>query len=336
MRKRGALILLLVSIFQLCNAQTEWDTTYFKSAKNNLNLGFVISERSYQIDIAGTGVNAKASAFKYNANAPEAIGFLVDNKKISLQVLFRLKPKDDPKKGISQFSNLALSLGGRNIVFEGGYRFFKGFYDETSGNYLPDYTDSTPYFRQPTLSANYIKVKSYFFLNRQRFSYKATYSAGYRQLKSASSMVLTANFLSERLVSDSALIPVFLDDQYQTGENIRGVSHFGFGTGAGYSGTLVFFKRFFANLTLVPSIHLQRRSYYMTNTHPSSGSYITLLLDSRASIGYSGEKLFFIFSGTNDRHWNNGRDLKIQPSFVSATFTMGYRISMEKKSAVKK
>lgn len=334
MQKLSALIALLL-FFNVSNAQSDWDTTYFKSAKNKLNLGFVISERSYQIDIAGIRENAGVQSFKYNANAPEAIGFLVDNKKLTLQVLFRLKPKDDPKKGISKFSNFALSLGGRNIVVEGGYRFFKGFYDETSGNYLPDYNDSTPYFRQPTLSANYIKVKSYFFLNRKKFSYKATYSAGFRQLKSASSLVLTANFLSERLVSDSALIPVFLDNAYSTGENIRGVSHFGFGTGAGYSGTLVFFKRFFANLTLVPSLHLQRRSYYMTDKHPESGSYVTLLLDSRVSIGYSGEKLFFIFSGTNDRHWNNGNGLKIQPSFVSATFTMGYRLSIDKKSSAK-
>ena len=330
MQKTAALLTLLF-LFHFCSAQSEWDTTYFKSAKSKLNLGLVLSERSYQIDFSGLGKNAKAPPFKYKANAPEAIGFLVDNKKISLQVLFRLKPKDDPKKGISQFSNLALSLGGRNTVFEGGYRFFKGFYDETSGNYLPGFNDSTPYYRQPTLTANYIKIKGYFFLNRNKFCYKATYSAGFRQLKSASSLVLTANFLSERLVSDSAFIPVFLTDQYPNGTNIRGVSHFGFGTGAGYSGTLVFFKRLFANLTLVPSLHLQRRSYYKTDGHPISGSYITLLLDSRFSLGYSGEKLFFILSATNDRHWNNGYGLKIQPSFVSGTFTMGYRLDIEKK-----
>ncbi len=330
MQKLSVLLALLL-FFQTGKAQTEWDTSYFKSAKNKLNLGVVISERSYQIDFSGTGDNSKAQTFRYKANAPEAIGFLVDNKKISLQVLFRLKPKDDPKKGISRFSNLALSLGGRNTVFEGGYRFFKGFYDETSGNYLPGFNDSTPYYRQPTLTANYIKIKGYFFLNKNKFCYKATYSAGFRQLKSASSLVLTANFLSERLVSDSAFVPSYLTDEYQTGSNIRGVSHFGFGTGAGYSGTLVFFKRLFANLTLVPSLHLQRRSYYKTDGHPTSGSYITLLLDSRFSLGYSGEKLFFILSATNDRHWNNGYGMKIQPSFASLTFTMGYRLSIDKK-----
>ena len=327
MHKSIALLVLML-VFHTCQAQSKWDTSYYKSAKNKLNLGLVISERSYQLDVTGQDKNSGALGFKYKANAPAAIGFMIDTKKLTLQVLFRLKPRNDPKRGISEFGNLALSLGGRKTVFEGGYRFFKGFYDETSGNYLPGYTDSTPFYRQPSLTANYIKLKGYYFLNHKKFAYKATYSAGYRQLKSASSAVITGNFLSERLVSDEAYIPAFLDSQYVSGKNIRGVSHYGVGMGAGYSGTLVFSKRFFANLTLVPSLHLQRRLYYKTDTSPDKGTYLTLLLDSRFSIGYSGEKMFFIFSATNDLHWISGNSLKILPAYSSATLTMGYRLSL--------
>jgi hypothetical protein len=317
-------------------AQSAWDTTYYKSTKNKLNLGFVISQRSYQINLNAINNDSAARDFSYQANAPGAIGFMADYDKLSLAVLFKLKATDDPKNGFTRFNNLALSVGGNNLLFEGGYRFFKGFYDETSAGYLPGYNDTTPYFRQASMTANYLKVKGYYFTNRERFSYKSSYSCGYRQLKSASTWVLTANFLSERLIADSALIPIYLRPEYDHGDNIRGIAHLGFGAGAGFSGTLVFWKRFFGNLSFIPSLHVQRRLYKTINDRDTEGYYLTILNDSRISVGYSGEKFFMLLSGTNDTHWLSGKGLRLRPSFISATFAVGFRVSVENTRAVKK
>lgn len=328
------LLLLLLLCCQTLSAQPTWDTTYYVTTKNRLNLGLVLSQRSYQIDLSSK--NDTARSFSYDAYAPGAIGFIADYDKISLQVLFKMKAQSDPKKGQTRFSNLALAVGGNNILFEGGYRFFKGFYDESSANYINQYTDSTPYYQLPDLTANYIKIKGYYFTNRKHFSYKAVYSCGYRQIKSSSSWVLTANFLNERLAADSSLVPLPLREEYPQSYPIKGVSHFGLGAGIGYTATLVFLKRFFANLTFVPSIHLQQRKYSLINNDETKGYYGTLLIDSRVSLGYSAERFFVLFSGTNDRHWITGKSLSIQPSFISGTFVLGYRFNVENKQVVKK
>lgn len=333
---RSVLIIACLLFHSMIHAQTEWDTTYYKSTKNKLNLGLVISQRSYQIGLNPIRNDSSARSFSYRANAPGAIGFMADYDKISLSVLFKLKATDDPKNGYTRFNNLSLSLGGNQILFEGGYRFFKGFYDETSSGYLPGYTDTTPYYRQSSMTANYVKIKGYYFTNRERFSYRSIYSCGYRQLKSASTWVLTANFLSERLIADSALIPVYLRSEYDHGDNIRGVAHLGLGGGAGFSGTLVFWKRFFANLTFIPSLHVQRRLYKTTDNRDTEGYYATLLTDSRISVGYSGDKFFMLLSGTNDQHWLKGKGMNIRPSFISGTFAVGFRFNVENTRAVKK
>lgn len=317
-------------------AQAAWDSSYYVSTKNRLNLGLLISERSYEIAFSPLNNDSTARDFSYTANAPGAIGFIADYDKLSLAVLFKGRAKDDPKQGFTRFSNFSLAIGGNTFLLEGGYRFFKGFYDKSSPAYLPGYADSTPYFQQPGLTANYVKVKGYYFTNRERFSFKSVYSCGYRQLKSAYTWVLTANLLHERLTADSPLVPTTLRPEYDRGNNITGVTHSGFGAGAGFSGTFVFWKRFFANLTFVPSLHLQHRTYSTTAGPSASGYYLTVLTDSRLSAGYSGEKFFLLFAATNDTHWLNGKSLLIRPSFISATLAVGFRLHVENSKTVRK
>jgi hypothetical protein len=43
-----------------------------------------------------------------------------------------------------------------------------------------------------------------------------------------------------------------------------------------------------------------------------------------------------LLSGTNDTHWLSGKGLRLRPSFISATFAVGFRVSVENTRAVKK
>lgn len=329
-------LLLFLLLPTALPAQATWDSSYYVSTKNRLNIGLLISERSYEIAFSPLNNDTSARDFSYSANAPGAIGIIADYDKLSLAVLFKGRSVDDPKKGFTRFSNFSLAIGGNAFLVEGGYRFFKGFYDQSSPAYLPNYTASTPFYQQPDLTANYVKIKGYYFTNRERFSFKSVYSCGYRQLKSAYTWVLTANLLHERLNADSALIPAKLRPEYGRGTTITGLTHSGFGAGAGFSGTLVFCKRFFANLTFVPSLHLQRRKYNTSIDQDASGYYLTLLTDSRLSAGYSGENFFLLLAATNDTHWLNGKSLLIRPSFISATIAVGFRFHIENSKTVKR
>lgn len=316
------------------NAQTSWDTSYYVSCKNRLSLGLVFSQRGYQIDIkSDTG---SIPPVNYNADARSAVGFILDFDKLSVQALFKTREHLNDKKGKTRNNNFLLTIGGNKFLFEGSYRFFKGFYDETSGDYLPEYNENTPYYQLNGMTENLFRAKVYYFSNNRKFSYRSAYYCGYRQIKSAFSAVITANFMNERLVADSSLIPYFLKTNYGNASNIRGIAHTGFGTGAGITGTIVIYKRFFANFFFVPSIHVQHRSYKYTAADDKSGYYGTLLLDTRLSVGFTGERFFTLMAVTNDRHWINGKGISIQPSYVSATFIIGYRFTVSKQGFVKK
>jgi hypothetical protein len=325
---------LLFNLSTRTFAQENWDTTFYVSCKNRLSLGLVVSERSYNIDIsADTG---SATAINFDTEARNAIGFIADFDKLALKLLFKTKEKLNERKGNTRNSNFFLGIGSNKFLFEGSYRFFKGFYDETSGNYIPQFNDTTPYFKSSGMSANLIKAKIYYFTNHNKFAYKSVYSCGFRQLRSSFSGVLTANFMNERIMSDSSMIPALLQNEYGNSSTIKGLSHTGFGVGAGLTGTLVFFKRFFANLLFVPSLHAQQRHYHYLNKKGTSGYYATLLLDTRVSLGYNAERFFLLVTGTNDRHWIKGKGVNIQPSFISGTFILGYRFNVANNGWLKK
>jgi len=328
------LVGVLFNLYTGAFAQQNWDTTYYVSCKNRLSFGLMVSERSYNIDIsADTGT---ATTINYDTEARNAIGFIADFDKLSLKILFKTKEKLNERKGNTRNSNFFIGFGSNKFLIEGSYRFFKGFYDETSGNYIPQFNDSTPYYKSSGMSANLIKAKVYFFNNHKRFAYKSVYSCGFRQLCSSYSGVLSANFMNERIIADSSMIPTLLQNEYGNASDIRGIAHTGFGAGAGLTGTLVFFKRFFANLLFVPSLHAQQRNYKYLKKEGSSGYYATLLLHTRLSIGFNNERFFILVTGTNDRHWIRGKGVNIQPSFISGTFIIGYRFNVTNTGWIQK
>ncbi len=321
------LIILFVVFFSTKGlTQDLWDSSRYVSCKDRLSFGLLLAARSYQIDIRPE--KGEARKINFNTEARNAIGFIADFDKLTVKILIKAKEKINERKGNTGNSNFYLGIGSNKFLFEGSYRFFKGFYDETSGNYIQGFNDTTPYFKAPGMTAGLYKAKIYFFNNYKKFAYKSVYSCGFRQLRSSFSGVFTANFVNERIMADTSLIPDPLQNEYGNPSSIKGISHTGVGAGFGLTGTLVFLKSFFANLLFVPSLHVQRRNYKYPDQADVAGYYTTFLLDTRLSIGFNTERFFINISGNNDRHFIPGKGLNIQPSFSSGTLMFGYRFNV--------
>lgn len=332
--------LLLFCIF-LCSpsftllAQKIWDTTYYASCKNRLSLGLIVSDRSYRIGIESDNRN---NAVNYAADARSAVGFVADYDKIALAVLFKAKYRDEARKGRSSYNNFMIGIGANRFLLEGSYRYFKGFYDENSGAYLPAFTDTTPFYQAPGLGATLLKLRFYYFMNYKRFSFKSAYSCGYRQTRSASSFILSFQFINERLRGDSAMIPFYLREQYGANARLNGLYFRGLGGGVGVTGTWVMGKKgWFLNGILVPNFQLQQRTYfYDSRNEQRDGVYFGAVLDGRVSLGFNSDRFFMSLMAGNDLHLLRGQGVRFEPSFTFASFMIGYRIGIPEKGVVGK
>lgn len=327
--------------FFLCNsfsfvfAQKTWDTTYYASCKNRLSLGLIVSDRSYRIDIESI---ERTNTVNYAADARSAIGFVADYDKIALAVLFKANYRDEARKGRSSYNNFMIGIGANRFLLEGSYRYFKGFYDENSGAYLPAFTDTTPFYQARGLGATLLKMRFYYFTNYKRFSFKSAYSCGYRQTRSATSFILSFQMINERLRSDSVMIPYYLRELYGENAQLNGLYFRGFGGGVGVTGTWVMGKKgWFLNGILVPNFQLQQRTYfYDSRNEQREGVYFGAVLDGRLSLGFNSDRFFMSLMAGNDLHLLKGQGIRFEPSFTFASFMIGYRIGIPEKGVVDK
>lgn len=313
-------------------AQKYIDSTYYVSCRNRLSVGVHFTARSYKLNISQkieTDSTGK-SPIKYQADAINSAGFIVDYKKLLLQVGFRTGKVDEYKKGRTQYSNLILNIGGNKFLFETTYRRYKGFYDLNTANYLTNYNDSLPYYINNNLEASRFKMKGIFFSNYRKFAYRSVYSIGYRQLKSSATWIYTPSIYREKIGSSKGIIPDSIRSYYGGQRDLEAIRITGASFGVGGSGTLVIQKKFFVNLTFVPSIELQRRRYSYLDKGDNKATYVSLNADVRSSIGFNTEKFFIYVLNTADLHVFQGFGINIQPSFTTNTLVIGYRFSVEK------
>jgi hypothetical protein len=326
-------LLVFVSIFNTeAFAQKYIDSTYYVSCRNRLSVGIHFTARSYKLNISQkieTDSTGK-SPVKYQADAVNSFGFIVDYKKLLLQVGFRTGKVDEFKKGRSQYSNLMLNIGGNKFLFETTYRRYKGFYDQNTPNYLSSYNDTLPYFINNNLEAVRFKMKGIYFSNYRKFAYRSVYSCGYRQLKSNATWIYTPSIYREKISSSKGIIPDSIRTYYGGQRDLEEIRITGASFGVGGSGTLVLSKKFFINLTFVPSIELQRRRYSYLDKGDNKATYVSLNADVRSSIGYNTEKFFIYILNTADLHVFQGFGITIQPSFTTNSLVVGYRFSVDK------
>lgn len=330
--------LLLVVV--AAHAQSNFDSTYYVSNKKRLSLGLLTSVRNYKVTIQQKFNNDPKgiSNVAWQADARTATGFSIDYGKIALNIAFRTGKTEPEKKGITDYRNIALSFGGNRILSEASYRDYSGFYDNNTTNYTQPFNDTTPYYQDPNMRAQLVKLKLMYFPGNKKFSYKAAYSSGYRQLKSALSTIVAGSIHYERLQTTTSLIPEPIRGFYAPGaDSICKLNTYALSGGFGITGTLVVLKRFFLNVTVLPYLELQKRDYGWTdNIKNKEAVELALSGDLRGSIGYSTDRFFILIYTLNDIRNMNAKGLQIQSTFTSGTLNIGYRFDVSHLGAVNK
>ncbi len=340
-------LLLLICIFgsvilgsARVHTRSDVDNTYYKSNNKGVSLGLLTSVRDYKVTIQQNfnddpqGISSVA----WQADARTATGFSIDYGKIALNIAFRTGITEPEKKGITDYRNVALSFGGNKFLSEASYRDYSGFYDNNTSKYTQPFSGATPYYQDANMHAQLVKLKLMYFPGHRKFSYKAAYSSGYRQLKSALSTIVAGSVHYEKLQTTTSLIPEPIREYYGPGaDSICKLNTYALSGGFGITGTLVIFKRLFLNVTVLPYIELQKRDYGWSDDNKSKKALeLALSGDLRGSIGYSTDRFFILLYTLNDIRNMNAKGLQIQSVFTSGTLNIGYRFDIAHLGAVKK
>ncbi|MFI5220521.1 MAG: DUF4421 family protein [Bacteroidia bacterium] len=321
-----------ILFFSINNVSAQFDTTYYVKYPDMLGLGVFQAIRNNSIELERIGINSVPNYIKYNTNGKGVTGFVFAYDKIYLAFGFKIQSNEEAKKGKSKNTNLVLQLNGNKLVLEAAYRNYKGFYEENTPLFIPSFNDTTPYYQDENLRNKIWKLKAFYFFNHKKFSYNAAYFGTFRQIKSASSWVLNANFYTGNIRSDSSMIPYYAQEIFNPYSYLNGISVIGFSFGGGGSGNIVVFKKFIFNATLTAGLEPQWRTYDIINEEKISQTFLSAALDFRSSFGFNSERFFFLVSTINDFTFNYNKSLMVTGNFLTTSFVLGYRFHFENKA----
>ena len=345
-KRRLSLLVLSMAVLGILPGQNQADTVYADSViyytKYKDKFVFGLHQFTQQFNFVFTQNNISDSLghskMDYNADANIATGVFLAWEKIAFGLTLRTTPpENNSKKGQTTYRNLRLSIAGNKWLLETSYRRFKGFYELQSARVdTLTYTPETPYFLNPSMQNRDIKAKFFWFTNHKKFSYKAAYNGVHRQLKSAISPVFTANIHHQSLSTDTSFITPLAWSFWPIERNVHKINFTSLSAGGGIAGTLVIFKRVYANLVFTLNVENQFRTYHQRQKPVEHLTYMSLSGDFRASIGYNGNRFYLIGYSMNDFFFITRNDNVIVSKLLSGGVALGYRFNVKERPFMKK
>lgn len=336
----------IIIFLQLCFlssfASSKFDSNYVHVYNNKLVIAFYQSANSYDLLFKQniTPDSLGKSTFNYISQAGKTSGFSLDYDKVSFSVGWKTPLTDSSiyKRGKTTYSNYMFAFSGEKFRVETSYRKYRGFYDQSTPIYDSTFELNSPYFQNPTLSTQSIKVKGFYFVNKKhRFSYSSSYSNTSRQVKTAGSFILFSNVFNLRMNSSESLIPPLINNYYGSWKNYNYFNMTGISVGPGYTFNLVFWKRFFINLTATVGIEARYLKYGIRETETSYHKFNVMIAakDLRAAIGFNAKNFFLSFTNIFDYDNYNFKSVNFRVQYLSGSFNLGYRFPLKEYKPIK-
>ena len=305
------------------------DSLCYSKYNSSLIFGYYGSTKGYNVELQQylNLDTAGKSKLNYVAESNWVDGVEFSYDKISFSFGYKsTAPKDKAKKGETKFLNFGFNIGGNKWIIEGSYRKYQGFYENNTVNYDTSFKTTGIYFNQPTLRSTLHKVKFLYFSNHKRFAFKSCYSSSYRQIKSAFTWIVTANAYYNTLRSDSSIIPAPVRSYYGDQGGLKGLNVFGFSVYGGASLNLVIWKHLLINATCMLGPEDQYRTYRYDSLRTRDLNYINFTGDVRGAIGLNYRKFYTFVSFIGDIIPYKSSQMRVQSTYYSVNFTMGFRI----------
>lgn len=237
-----------------------------------------------------------SESISYSPNIHTKIGIAAFYKWFGLGLAIKtpfIETNNDHIKGRSSIIDLRINAYGRAVAAELSYQDYHGFYLGNTHSLLPGWAKGDPMYIRPDMRVLAYSGIFYYIPNYRKHSIRAAYIQNEQQLKSSGSLIVSPSFLAANVKADSSLVPAFYIKEHNTlpAEMIVNGKFLTIGLSVGYSYTLVFFKNFFVNLSVIPGYFYRHRNYEAVSGTQTNDETIFLWLG-RAAIGYSSKKYY--------------------------------------------
>lgn len=269
--------------------KNKYDTTRITDLSDKLNIYTGTYAKFYSIELNNSAINKK---LKLEPNGKTSLGLGFSYKWIGLGVNFSPSfiNKDDEIYGKTKSFDTQLNIYTNTFGADAYFQYYKGFYLKNPDNFINWQNDAFPFC--PDLESYSFGVSGYYFTNNKRFSYKAAFTRTQIQKKSAGSFIMGIYANVNMADAPNGLVPDELPDTLISYYNIEGYKTGSVGFSAGYTYTLVLFKRVFINGSLVPGLGIRNAEFWANDITNKQNTTLTGSLTTRIALGYEGKNIY--------------------------------------------
>ncbi len=314
----------------------KYDTNYIIDLSDKLSVRVygISKHNKFEINESET-----EQTVKYSPNSNLNFGVAFNYKWFGFGVAFNIPfiNNDDHKYGKTKRFDAQTNIFTNSLAIDIYYQYYKGFYVENPGSYLPDWKPEYPHPQRSDIVTTGIGGSCLYAFNYKKYSAKATFVQTEMQKKSAGSFLLGGYFSWFKVLGDSSFIPFELIDNFDSTRHFNHLSVFGIGIAGGYSHTFVIWKKLYISLTLVPGGAIQSFDMKYQNgiAENKSGSFLSGRLSGRFALVWNSEKWYTGFTTISDNFIGNAsKDLKNSMSYQVGVirFFYGRRFTIKGKN----
>lgn len=252
------LLFIMLFLFGKQAAFAQRDSLYIGKFKDEFSARIFLSN-AYTSLIQEVSLNDGSYFFEYLPNVPISLGIGISWKGAGFDFSQGLSNYKNPDGGVTKWTDLQTHYYGDKIVIDFFGQNYRGFYVSNI-----DHNNIYPDIRLTKLDL----FMQYVF-NANKFSYRAAFDQGEKQLKSAGTFVLGGGFYYNQIHSNNDLLQ-FNKTVYQLGSSL------------GYAYTMVVRKRFFITGSLTTGVNIGTENFHDKLTYSPTSIF-------RFAAGYNGD-----------------------------------------------
>ncbi len=329
------LIMLLLGVFlldggwaqQVDSTQTivhEWP--YIKDVSNNVMFNVRAIMRSYDLNIRHVD---SGNELHISPLGQMNLGLGINFKWIGIAYNFGLPSLDQHirKYGETKKQDLHIGMYGNRASGFINLQRYKGFH-------LSNYTDtlSGNQVKLPSLEMYSINFSGLYFLNHDKFSFKAAYVRNAIQKKSAGSLGVGAYLTFDSSTSDGVMGGSEIPDSIQNQFEFSAIWSRTFGVSIGYTYTWVIGNGFFVNGTCVPGIGAKKIRLTLSDKMAELEAGISFRLEANVAMGYEADNWLAGLTASTLNQFYEIEGLVVSPTSTSVKFFVAKRFSIPKRT----
>ena len=301
-------LMLMIMLSSASAAAEQEDATAVETFDESITVKALLAAPIRMLRIRLDKTTAESEYFEYSANTSAAPG--IDISYMNLNFRFTtgyLFNSFEDENGKTDYYNNNISYFQNNLMFQAYYQRIKGFYMSNPSGIYPSWSSGDDYPIRRDISSNDAGI-SLVYKFSEDFSYRAAITQQERQVKSGGTWFIGTQYNYLGLRFDNSLLPDATESYYTPeADRFRGGDFNSLSAFFGGAYTLVFFKKFYASISLAiaPSYSYQR---WKLNNQIKTAHGWTLLGRSYpawATVGFNGDRFL---CGLNFKYMNGVSD----------------------------